>query len=492
MCLLGDASNLTFDRSERSLLKMGCAITGKRYRWPAGVVPFDVSDDLQTPGGPAVPGKIQAAIDMWESATKVRFVQRNGEADYARFEQADGCSSAVGRRSGRQRIACIPSQPVATLAHEIGHALGLFHEHQREDRDANVTVNLSNVQPRKAHNFVRHVGDADDVGIYDFDSLMHYPRGLWAVRWDEEGAIAQSSSQAVPAVVAGAKSYNLLHLGASSLAIWQMTSTDGRSWTDEHELWDKSSSARPAAVEFGGVLHMVHKGARSSDVWRARSKDDEMRSWTKDVRIPRHTSRAAPALAVFGGQMHMVHLGSSSDTIYWSRSTNGSDWSDDKPIPDHESSTTPALCEFNQQLHMVHLGATSNALYHSWKPHGRSWTTPRAIAGETSRDTPGLAAHDGILHMVHVGRRSANLWHSQFDGSDWEASVTDYRGTSRAGPVLFRAGADLRMIHLGEDSKLLWRARYAPGKIVIKSKKPIGSAARPSAGDIAAVNQMYP
>ena len=64
--------------------------------------------------------------------------------------------------------------------HEIGHVVGLWHEQSREDRDSFVTVNLANVTPGYEHNFDQHITDGDDVGAYDYGSIMHYPRDAFS------------------------------------------------------------------------------------------------------------------------------------------------------------------------------------------------------------------------------------------------------------------------------------------------------------------------
>jgi hypothetical protein len=59
--------------------------------------------------------------------------------------------------------------------HEIGHALGLWHEQSREDRNKFVTIVTANIQPEAIHNFDQHILDGDDLGTYDLGSIMHYP-----------------------------------------------------------------------------------------------------------------------------------------------------------------------------------------------------------------------------------------------------------------------------------------------------------------------------
>src|SRR5215218_8888963 len=39
-----------------------------------------------------------------------------------------------------------------------------------------VTIHWENIQAGKEHNFNQHISDGDDVGAYDYGSIMHYER----------------------------------------------------------------------------------------------------------------------------------------------------------------------------------------------------------------------------------------------------------------------------------------------------------------------------
>jgi hypothetical protein len=94
------------------------------------------------------------------------------------FQAGTGFSSSVGMRGNQQNITLEAGCDASSTIHEIGHASGLWHEQSREDRDQFVTINWQNIQQAQAHNFNQHITDGDDVGNYDYHSIMHYPR--WA------------------------------------------------------------------------------------------------------------------------------------------------------------------------------------------------------------------------------------------------------------------------------------------------------------------------
>jgi astacin len=143
-------------------------ITGDQYRWRNGVIPFQIDPNLPNQA------RVTNAIRHWEQNTSMRFVQRTNEADFITFRPGDGCSSFVGRQGGEQFINLAAGCGLGAVIHEIGHAVALWHEQSREDRDRFVTINWENIEPDKAHNFNQHISDGDDVGPYDYGSIMHY------------------------------------------------------------------------------------------------------------------------------------------------------------------------------------------------------------------------------------------------------------------------------------------------------------------------------
>ncbi len=138
--------------------------------WRGGIVPYEINPDL---GNQAT---IEACIVTYEQQTNVRFVQRLSQEDYVRFsKQTRGNpNSKLGRQGGRQFVnASLNSEGV--LLHELGHALGMTHEHQREDRDDFLVFHADRVteEPEQYEKVDLEARTAE----YDFQSIMHYHVG---------------------------------------------------------------------------------------------------------------------------------------------------------------------------------------------------------------------------------------------------------------------------------------------------------------------------
>ncbi len=175
------------------LIAQGVGIVGMRFRWQNGRVPWVAVAPLRN--------VVLQAIQHIEANTRIRFVERSpanaGQfPDFLSFEERDGCWSAVGRQGGLQVVSLGTGCGTRGIAvHEICHALGLWHEQSREDRDRNVRVVWANIQAGREHNFNQHITDGDDIGGYDFGSIMHY--GARAFSNNNQDTIVTLGGQAV-------------------------------------------------------------------------------------------------------------------------------------------------------------------------------------------------------------------------------------------------------------------------------------------------------
>jgi hypothetical protein len=76
-------------------------------------------------------------------------------------------------RGGRQVLRYEDSHSWPILVHEFLHALGVYHEQSRSDRDNFVEIRWNNIQDDAIGNFQKKPASVDYFD-YDYGSLMHY------------------------------------------------------------------------------------------------------------------------------------------------------------------------------------------------------------------------------------------------------------------------------------------------------------------------------
>jgi hypothetical protein len=156
--------------------KYGVYINGSSYRWPSGQVPYVIDAAFSS----YERSVIQSAMNhVAGTVAGVSFKQRTTEASYVVFAYTTGgCNSFVGRQSSSApQTISLPSwcaQSMGSTAHEILHALGMWHEQSRCDRDTYVTINTANIQSGQSHNFDKKCSGNTTVLAYNEASIMHY------------------------------------------------------------------------------------------------------------------------------------------------------------------------------------------------------------------------------------------------------------------------------------------------------------------------------
>ena len=155
--------------NDQSVQKGGTSFS----RWPGGKIYYTVASNM----GSINANKITTAVNEYNSKTNTQWIPRTNQTNYVEFifgssSGSDGWAH-IGYRGGKQTVSLDQYISVGSVIHEMGHTVGLYHEHTRKDRDQYVTILWNNIQDGQAYNFDIY-SSGTDIGPFNINSVMMY------------------------------------------------------------------------------------------------------------------------------------------------------------------------------------------------------------------------------------------------------------------------------------------------------------------------------
>jgi hypothetical protein len=155
-------------------------IAYSQYLWPKVGSVYQVPYIIDAASGDLT--NLNNAISQFNSTFSgvIQFVARSTETDYVDFNfdasnTSGVCEAFEGRVGGEQVVGGSGSCTVATILHEMGHTVGVWHEQTRSDRNTYVNVNYGAVIKASRSNFDQLLDNDQNLTLYDYASIMEYP-----------------------------------------------------------------------------------------------------------------------------------------------------------------------------------------------------------------------------------------------------------------------------------------------------------------------------
>ncbi|WP_426478054.1 M12 family metallopeptidase [Chryseobacterium sp. CBSDS_008] len=161
--------------------------------WPGGLISFNIGPGFTN----AELVMIDKAIQHWNNKTRIIFI-RVPVNEKVYFKKVDsGCRAGLGYpENGEKNIVQVsPSCDLQSIIHELGHVVGLNHEHQKSSRNGHIIMkpetfnfiesNYHSIYQTLIENFRIEETNLGDPFPFDIQSVMmygSYPRNNIALR----------------------------------------------------------------------------------------------------------------------------------------------------------------------------------------------------------------------------------------------------------------------------------------------------------------------
>jgi hypothetical protein len=387
-------------------------------RWPKGIVRYGI-DPAAFPTGPAITPAQKAArqqlilaINGWNTSSVVKLLAAAPtDSDLIWFTtsgDAGACSSRFGRQGGSQPVSCRPGAAAGIIMHEIGHALGLLHEHMRPDRDSFITVNNGNIQlvpiDRTSQFNPKQLSQCP-VGSYDCGSIMHYGSTSFSV-----DGVKPTITVTNPAICQNIGQRNALSAGDLAAVRVMYDSITG--FKNKVTLGE-DIDAGPAIAFHNNSLFLAWKGSGNDNLNVILSDDGGVTFHGKHTSP--ETSDDSPALASHNERLFIAFKGSGNDNInvaVVNRSTSGSQAVasiSSKVVLSDTTDGSPAIASHNGSLYIAFKGSGNDNLNVMVSRDNGATFTGKHTSSETSSDSPTLVSSNGQLYIGWKGSGNENF-----------------------------------------------------------------------------------
>ena len=168
------------DQSPSGHQSQSIGIAYTQYLWPKVGNEYQIPYVIDPNSGDMA--NLNTAISQFNSTFSgiIQLVPHSTETDYVDFDfdadnMSGSCEAFEGRVGGEQVVGGSGTCTVATILHEMGHTVGVWHEQSRSDRNTYVNVNYGAVIKGSRGNFDQISDNQQLLTPYDYASVMEYP-----------------------------------------------------------------------------------------------------------------------------------------------------------------------------------------------------------------------------------------------------------------------------------------------------------------------------